>query len=286
MNDEEKIPRQPLFYDDTGEEEIEIDLLDLGSQLLKRWMWIALIAILGAVIAGVWSYYMLTPTFKATSKLYMVSTTEGSMVNFSELNLGTSLAADYSELIRIRDVAEAVIEELSLPYSYEQIESMLTVETVPNTRIMKISIVDSKPEEAMQIANMVAEATQRILPERTGALKPKIVEYAVLPKHKNAPNYTHNIMIGGLAGLFLAAGFFTFLYIIDNTFHTEEDFERVFHMQPLAIVPEGDISAISDKVETGLGSRRKKKKKTANPRPVRKGDIPSPVVSTEDILGI
>ena len=254
---EEKI-REQWSHFRQDDEEIEIDLLELAGQLLKNWKWIFLTVVLGAVAAGLYSYYLLVPAYTATSKLYMVSSSEGSLVNFTELNIGTSLASDYSELIRIRDVADEVIDTLSLDYSYEEIEGMLTVENVPNTRVLKISVVNPNPEEAMQIANMVAEAAQRILPERTDALKPKIVEYAVLPRAKSSPNNLRNAIMGGLIGFFLSAGLFTLLYIMDNTLHTEEDFERIFNMQPLAIVPEGDIASVSDAAEQRDRRRRRR----------------------------
>ena len=244
------------------EEEIEIDLLELSGALLKSWKWIFLGTLICALAVGGWSYFMITPTYTATSKLYMVSKTEDSIVNLTELNIGTSLAADYTELIRIRDIAEEVNEALSLDYSPEEISGMLTIENVPNTRVLKISVNNASPEEAMQICNMTAEAAQRILPERTDALKPKIVEYAIKPKVKSGPDNTKNALLGGLAGFMLSSGILTLLYIMDNTFHNEEDFERTFGMIPLCVIPEGDISSESDRSEKRSSKRQRRVRKT------------------------
>ncbi|MBR4184001.1 MAG: hypothetical protein IKQ56_09315, partial [Lachnospiraceae bacterium] len=94
-------------------------------------------------------------------------------------------------------------------------------------------------------------------------LKPKIVEYAVLPTSKSSPNNMKNGMIGALIGFMIPVGILTLLYITDNSLRSSEDVEKAFGMLPLAIIPEGDIKSISDAVEKqGRHRKHKKKKKT------------------------
>ena len=53
--------------------EVEIDLLELMAYYRERIVWIILGFLTGAVIAGLITYYLITPNYTATSKMYMVS---------------------------------------------------------------------------------------------------------------------------------------------------------------------------------------------------------------------
>lgn len=79
-------------------DEVEIDLLDLASTLLDKWHYLLICLLAGALIMGAYSFFCIAPTYQATSKLYIVSASDDSVVSLSDLNLGTS--AD----IRLRTV--------------------------------------------------------------------------------------------------------------------------------------------------------------------------------------
>ena len=66
------------------QEETEIDLIELLYRLLEKAKYIIAAAVLGAVIAIVYTLYLVTPTYTATSKLYVLN--------------GTSSAIDLSAL--------------------------------------------------------------------------------------------------------------------------------------------------------------------------------------------
>ena len=80
-------------------DEVEIDLVDLAYHLLDKWRYLLVSFLVGAVLFGAYSYFLITPTYESTAKLYVVSASDDSVVNLSDLNLGTSLTADYEQLM-------------------------------------------------------------------------------------------------------------------------------------------------------------------------------------------
>ena len=80
-------------------DEVEIDLVDLGYALLDKWRYLLISLIAGAVLLGAYSFFFIAPTYESTAKLYVVSASDDSVVNLSDLNLGTSLTADYEQLM-------------------------------------------------------------------------------------------------------------------------------------------------------------------------------------------
>lgn len=241
----------------------EIDLIDLfGYYMSRLWLLIAAVVI-GAVIAGAYTHYMIPDRFTAVSRMYMISASSSSVVDLSDLNIGASLSNDYVELMKSRPIIEDVINELGLEYTYEQVLNMIRLDVVTNTRIIKISATSTDPEEAMNIANQMARIAKIRLPKIMDAPSPSIAEQAVLPTQKSSPSLSRNVMKGSLVLLFLVLAFLTIQYLMDDTVQTSEDVEKEFGILPMTVIPEGTIEGLKKATDTTRRSRRyfKKKKK-------------------------
>ena len=138
------------------QEPATIDLIGLFFYILEKF-WIVLIsAVLCAVLMGVVAGNSVT-TYSATSKLYIVNP-NSSGVNIADLQLGTVLTLDYQEVFKTWEVHEMVIEELDLPYTYEQMQSMLSIVNPEDTRILYITATSPDAKMAADIANAYAKA--------------------------------------------------------------------------------------------------------------------------------
>lgn len=252
---------------DTEREEIEIDLLDLFYFYRSKIIWIIAAFIIGALIAGGITHFVITPKYTATSTMYMVSSSSGSVVDLTDLDIGKSISQDYVELIKTRPIIDSVIEKEGLEYTYEQVLGMLNISVVPDTRIIKIAVTSPDKVEAMNIANDLAVKAEESLPKLMDSPKPNIAEGAVLPKHKSSPSLTKNVMIGALLLMLLTLAVLTVMYLMDDTLQSAEDVEKHFGIMPLTVIPEGKIEGMeytesSDEVykRKRRGGRRKKKK--------------------------
>lgn len=61
-----------------------IDLLELFMGLLAHWTLIAATAVVGAVLMALYTFFLVTPMYKATATIYVVSRND-SVLNFSDL---------------------------------------------------------------------------------------------------------------------------------------------------------------------------------------------------------
>ena len=170
------------------EDEVEINLLDLFNYYRKKIIFIIIGFVVGAIIAGLGTKFLITPKYTATAKVYMVSASNNSVVNLADLSIGTSLSEDYAELLHVRPIVEAVSKENDLGYSYEQLNGMISISTVEDTRILVISAVSTKPKEAKIIANALAEKAVTEIPKLMGTTAPNIAERAITPKLKSSPS--------------------------------------------------------------------------------------------------
>ena len=119
----------PVYY--TG-----IDWVSILFRLLEKIHWIALAALLGALLAWLWVTRFVTPVYQATSKIYIAGS--DTTISLSDLQLGSTLAVDYQEVFKIWHVHEMVDERLDLDYSYSQLEKMVSVSNPNGSHLLYI----------------------------------------------------------------------------------------------------------------------------------------------------
>lgn len=239
-------------------EEMEIDLLDLAYMLLDNWHYLLICLLAGALLLNAYSFFCIQPTYQSTSKLYIVSTSDDSVVNLNDLNLGTSLTSDYEELMLSYPVLNRVIEKLDLDMDYNQLKQLYTLNNPTDTRVLQITATTTDPQLSMDLAETMAVEAVSYLPDTMSTKEPNIAQHAKLPEYKAAPSYSKYTMMGGLLGLILCAGVLIVRYLMDDTIHTAEDMEKYFGLVPLTVIPESEQVA---QMETTHSSKKKRRKK-------------------------
>ena len=230
-------------FADRTEEETEIDLIDLAWALLDKIHYIVLCFLIGAVIMNAYSYFLVRPTYKSTAKMYVVSASKNSVVDLDALNIGTSLTADYEQLMLSYPVLEQVINKLNLDMDSDTLAKMITLENPTDTRILNINVVSTDPKSARDIANTLMDVSVDYLPKTMSTNAPNVAQKAKLADHKDGPSYTKYTVIGALAGAFLYCMYLVVKYLMDDTIHTADDMEKYFDIVPLAVIPDVSESA-------------------------------------------
>lgn len=246
--------------------ETEIDLLEL-FYLIWGHLWQAMLClIVGGAVAFAYTYYFVAPTYQATAKIYMVSAAEDSLINLGDLNLGSSLATDYKEMMKVRPILEDVIRNLELDTSTDALSKQISINGASDSRLLNIVVTDTNPFRAADIANEMANQAVVYLPMFMECKAPNIAETALVPTKKAGPNITRNTMIGAMAGFVLYSGILILLYLMNDTLVTPEDVEKYLGVQPLATIPEGDLGSFSRNPKN-----KKKKKETKSEDTVIEG---------------
>ena len=218
----------------------EIDLLDLGYTMLDKWHYLLLAAMIGAVLLNAFSYFLIKPTYESTSKLYIVSASEDSIVNLSDLNIGSSLTSDYNELMLSYPVLDQIIDKLDLDMSSAALASMIQINNPTQTRVLHITVTTNDPKLSMDIANTLAEVAVDYLPNTMSTNAPNIAQVAREANSKAAPSCIKYTFIGALLGIIVCGAYIVICYMLDDTIHTAEDMEKYFGIVPLTSIPESD----------------------------------------------
>ena len=213
-----------------------IDLLELAKELRKKIVLIIVCAILGGAVMGVYSFFIATPIYQSTSKLYILSKTT-SITSLADIQVGSSLASDYVELIKSRPVVLTVIKDMNLDMSYDAMVNNLIVENVSDTRLVKITVSDTDPERAKLIANNFAKVAKVQISKIMRTDEPTLAEAAVVKRTPVSPNKRKNILMGILIGIVLSCGYVTIRFLMDDTIKDPDDITKYLELDNLAIIP-------------------------------------------------
>lgn len=187
---------------------------------------ILLCLVLGAAVAFGYTRFLVTPLYKAASSIYIVSASNNSVVNLTDLQIGAQLTSDYQELLYSRPLLEDVIENLDLETTTKKLSDMIEVTNTSGTRILKITVTSPDPVEAADIANELVKQACIYLPQIMETDEPNLVERAIPPTVKSSPSYAKNIVLGGLLGVVLCCGVLVVQYLLDDTLKTPDDVVR------------------------------------------------------------
>lgn len=226
----------------TQVDEIEIDLREVFLILMGKLWLIILVGMFTAAIAFGFSQFVMEPVYESTTQIYILNKQENNTVTYSDVQLGTQLTKDYAELIESRYVLESVIEELQLTtvppdLDYEAMLKKITVTTPTDTRILAITVEDTDPVLAMEIANSIREAAAVHIKNVMDIEAVNVVDTANLPTEKASPSVFKWTVIGGFIGMFLVMAVVLVWYLLDDTIKTSDDVEKYLGLSTLALIP-------------------------------------------------
>jgi len=233
---------------------IEIDLLELAGVLLNKWWLIILVSITTAIIGFAISFFLIVPTYESTTKIYILNKNDNQTVTYSDVQLGSQLTKDYSELINSRYVLEEVAQKLNLDMEYSYMKKIISVTTPSDTRIVSITVEDKDPVMAMNIANAVRESASVHISNVMDIDAVNIVESANMPTKKSSPSYTKSVLLGGIVGCVLVCAILLIGYLMNDTIKTSEDVEKFLGLSTLGIIP------YIDGEDTNKRKRRRRRK--------------------------
>lgn len=226
---------------------ITIDLVQLFYELRRHIVLLILTTIIGGGLGFAISRFVLTPTYTSTSMIYVMSK-ETTLTSLADLQIGSQLTQDYKVLVTSRTVMEDVIQKLGLKYDYATLRRKVTLDNPSNTRILNISVLDTDPKMAKQLADAVADSASSYIADIMEQDPPKIIEYGEIPLQKTGPKTTRNAAMAALAFLAIAVAGITIEMLTNDTIKTEDDIENYFGIPVLAAIPEKDAAA-AKKVE-------------------------------------
>jgi capsular polysaccharide biosynthesis protein len=217
-----------------------IDLREYFQIIKKRAWIIALITVLAMITSGIMSFFILSPVYEANTTL-IVNTEQNketnNMITGDQLNVTQKLTLTYGEIIKSRAVIDTVIKKLDLNMDYDEVSKMITVSPVKDTQIMSITVQDTNPKRARDIANSIPTVFTKEVKRITNANSVEVIDKAITPENPIKPNKVMNIVIAAVLGFMIGLFIVFILEYMDNKIKTPQDIEKHLGLPILGVVP-------------------------------------------------
>lgn len=232
-----------------------VDLVGLSFHILEKIWLVLLSAVVCTAVFGIAAGKSVT-TYSATSKLYIVNS-KSTEVNISDIQLGSVLKLDYQEVFKTWEVHEMVIEELDLPYTYAQMQSMLTITNPEDTRVLYITVTHQDAQMAADIANAYASAAKSFIVSTMKGEELSDFSVALEPSVGRKTSMSSSLILGFGVGTVLAVVVLALFFVLDNRPRSPEAIQQYGGIPTLTVFP-----ANKDKKTVGRYSTPKKQKDT------------------------
>jgi len=216
-----------------------ISLQELGRTLRKRMGLIAILTILAITISGVISYVLITPIYQASTQILInqekVDTTA---INPATIQGDLQLINTYNEIIKSPVILDKVVEDLDFKSNTDELNSKITVNSAEGSQVVKITVQDPSPQNAVKIANSVASVFQEEIKRLMNVDNVNVLAMAQLPDNPSPikPNPMLNMAIAAVVGLMLGVGIAFLLEYLDTTIKNEQDVEDSLGLPILGLI--------------------------------------------------
>lgn len=233
-----------------------ISLKELFDTIKKRLTLIISITLIAMIVSGIVSYFIITPEYKSSTQILVNQAKDDSSaaINTGEVQANVQLISTYSVILKSAAILNIVKEELNLDMSVSKLNSKITVESAQGSQVMTVSVTDSDPTVALQIANKTAEVFEKEIKNIMSIDNVTVLPLAEDQENQSpvSPNPPLNIAIAAVVGLLIGVGLAFLLEYLDNTVKTEQDIEKLLELPVL-----GAITTIDENVEAKMRGTQK-----------------------------
>lgn len=216
-----------------------IDLREYFSIIKKRFWIIALITIVAASVSAGISFFVLQPVYQTNTTL-IVNTDQDEntkRITDDQYRVTEKLAVMYGEIIKSRIVLEPVIDNLKLDTTFEELSEQITVSPVKDTQIISISVQDTNPNKARDIANEITKVFPKEAKRITKANGVEVIDKAIVPNSPIKPNKVMNVAIAAVLGIMIGLFVVFLIEYLDNKIKTPQDIEKYLGLPILGVIP-------------------------------------------------
>lgn len=196
----------------------EVSLSELFSLLKRHLSKIILWGLIGLIFAGLYTFFLVTPQYESTSKIVVNQTQNtGHAITNTDIQTNLNLINTYQSIIREPIILEDAIRISKSDLTIGELRDKVTVQTQNNSLVFGVTVKDSNPYEAAELANATATSFEEKIGDILEVESVTILSQAVPILSAVSPNVPLNIVIGLIFGLIIGVGVAFLREYLDNT---------------------------------------------------------------------
>lgn len=219
----------------------ELDLKELLMLFWNKKVKILLIVAIFMAIGIIYTIGFVTPVYTSSTSLVLATSNSSQQssgtITTTDLTLNSNLVSTYRELVTSTSVVRQVISNLGITMEEEQLKKEISVSSVTNTALIKISVTDENSINAAKIANELANVFAEEVTKIYKLDNVYVLDKAEVSETPSNVNHTKDVIIFTCAGLVVAVLYVIILNMLDTTIKSAEEVEKQFKVPVLASIP-------------------------------------------------
>jgi capsular polysaccharide biosynthesis protein len=230
-----------------------ISLKELLETLKKRLLLIISITLIAAIVSGVVSYFFLTPIYQASTQILVNQAKTDQAFDYYQVETNLQLINTYNVIIKSPVILDKVAEELDLDMTGTQLSEMITVGSEKESQVVNLSVQNTDPKVAAQIANKTAEVFKKEIVNIMKIDNISVLSKADVTENPSPikPQPLLNVAIAIVVGLMAGVGIAFLLEYFNNTIKNEQDIEKILGLPILGVIATID----DEKMEEAIARR-------------------------------
>lgn len=221
----------------------ELDLKKLIGIFWNKRLHIIVITVIAMIIGTIYSFYFVTPQYESYTKVVLVKDSSGSEggssseITTTDLGLAQKLIGTYSQLVKSKTILRKTINNLGINETETSLEKKISVKEITDTEMLKITVRDEDPVQAMRIAN---EVTAVFADTVSDIYKLNNVYTIDSAEESLAPcnvNHIRDIIIFMAIGIVISVVYILIANMFDTTIKDIEDIENRAELVTLVSIP-------------------------------------------------
>lgn len=226
----------------------EINLKELFEYFVSKLPIIVIAALLTTLVGIAYGLWIQKPMYNSYTTIVLTrtdndsTTTDSTGITQSDILLNQNLVSTYREIIKSKRILNQVINNLDLNISTDELEKNISVTSEKDTEVIKISVNNSNPTDAKDIANEIERVFSNEIISIYNIKNITIIDYAeedTTPYNINVPK---QIILAFLIGFILACAVIFVTFYFDTTIKSSEEIENKLGLPVLGVVPIKSIS--------------------------------------------
>ena len=221
----------------------ELDLKELFSLFLSKIFQIILIVIITTGIGVIYTFGFTTPKYSSSTTLVLTGSEQSkendgtNSITTTDVTLNSKLVSTYSELVKSSKVLRQVISNLGIDVNEEELRKNVSVKSVEDTEVIKITVTNENAAYSAKIANEIAKIFSNMVSEIYNINNIYIVDDAEVSNTPSNIHHSKDVVIFGFLGIVIAVMYVLIANMLDTTIKTPEDIEKGVGLPVLVTIP-------------------------------------------------
>lgn len=217
----------------------DITLNDIVSLFIRQLKWLLIGLVVGALLLSMYTVLLVDDRYTSSVSLYVKNTTEDTkdgVATTNNLYAAQMLTNSYVLILQDPETLQKMAKRMTVSASVLDIYNALKINTTEDTAIINVSATTNDAILSQAICQALCDVAPEMLNDIVGAGAVRTLG-TVPAAVKTGPNAVKNGLLGGAAGLLLAAAVVFVIYLCDTTVKSKEELQRMTDLPILGEIP-------------------------------------------------